>query len=91
MKTHPIPDVNAGNAKSANVYDIPILIIKEDHLRERNSGLVVQPLKVCDFAAWVDFPLNKVFAKVKELQELVGPLYLTCPRSSGDRHAKAGK
>lgn len=37
------------------------------------------PLKVCDLAAWVDFLMNKVSDKVKELQELVGPFNLTCP------------
>lgn len=32
-----------------------------------------------DFAAWIDFPMNKVSDKVKELQQLVGSFNLTCP------------
>lgn len=79
MKTHPILDVNADNTQFADVYNIPLLIIKEDHLREGNSSLVLQPLKVCNLAAWIDFPMKKVPDKPKELQELVGPFHLTCP------------
>lgn len=72
-------DMNAGNTQFADIYDVPLLIIKEDHLGERNSGLPLQPLKVRDFAAWIDFPMNKVSGKVKELQQLVGSFNLTCP------------
>lgn len=60
--------MNAGNTQFADVYNIPPLIIEEDHLGERNSSLLLQPLKVCDFAAWIDFPMNKVPDEVKELQ-----------------------
>jgi len=63
----------------ADVYDIPLLIIKEDHLGEKNSSLPLQPLKVGDLAAWIDFPMSKVSVKVKELQKLVGPFDLPCP------------
>lgn len=60
--------MNAGNTQFADVYNIPHLIIKEDHLGERNSSLLLQSLKVCDLAAWIDFLMNKVSHKVKELQ-----------------------
>lgn len=63
----------------ADVCNIPLLIIKEDHLREGNSSLLLQPLKVCNLAAWIDFPMSKVSDKAKELQQLVGPFYLTRP------------
>ena len=29
----------------ADIYDVPLLIIKEDHLRERNSSLLLQPVQ----------------------------------------------
>lgn len=60
--------MNAGNTQFADIYNIPLLIIKEDHLGEKNSSLLLQPLKVCDLAAWIDFAMNKVSDKVKELQ-----------------------
>lgn len=82
----------------ADIYNIPLLIIEEEHMPETNSSLLVQPvpervgggqqgslsavplgqagtlfslhlpLKVCDFAARIDFPVTEVSAKVKELQ-----------------------
>ena len=46
-----------------------------------------------DFAAWIDFPMNKVSDKVKELQQLVGSFNLTCPAKRcsrwGEWRAKA--
>lgn len=45
----------------ANVYNISLLIIKEDHLGERNPSLLLQPVQeragVTKMVSWLTRPL----------------------------------
>lgn len=79
--------MNACDPQCGDIVDVPQLVVEEQHLLVRQACLLMEPLEVCNFAAWVDFLIREVFVPVKDCDQLPRCIRIISSRSQSEEVA----